>query len=383
MCSLPEPDSIAAAHSDRLRAHICADIRSRGGWIPFSRYMEQALYAPGLGYYAAGAEKFGAAGDFITAPEISPLFAQSLVTQIAPLMRQSAPAILEAGPGSGKLAADLLLELERSGALPDQYGLLELSGDLHGRQRATLETRVPHLLGRVCWLDRLPERFSGVIIANELLDAMPVDLVAWQDDRILERGVAINSQGEFEWEDRPAPEALLRAGVDVPVEPPYVSEIGRAAQAWVAAWGSVLERGAMLLIDYGFPSREYYHPQRASGTLMCHIRHHAHADPFFRPGLCDITSHVDFSAMANAGCDAGLDFLGYTSQGQFLMNCGITDLLSRVPSNDIARYAPLASSVQKLLSPAEMGELFKVLALGREVREPLIGFSRGDRGHTL
>jgi SAM-dependent MidA family methyltransferase len=383
MLTLPEPSSLGKAHSDRLRAHISLEIQARDGWIPFSRYMELALYAPGLGYYAAGAQKFGAAGDFITAPEISPLFAQAMAAQIAPLMRLSEPAVLEAGPGSGNFAADLLLELERSDALPERYGLLELSPELRQRQQEKLETRVPHLLERVHWLDGLPKRFSGVVIANELLDAMPVDVVAWLDDQILERGMTLSPEGTLEWEDRPAPEPLLRTAAQVRVVPPYVSEIGRAARAWVAAWGRILECGAIVLIDYGFPTREYYHPQRTSGTLMCHFRHQAHSDPLYLPGLCDITSHVDFTAMANAGCDAGLDFLGYTSQGQFLLNCGITDLLSRVPSDDAKRYAPLASSVQKLLSPAEMGELFKVLALGRGVEEPLIGFSRGDRGHTL
>lgn len=383
MLTSPDPSSLGTAYSDRLRAQISSEIRSRGGWMPFSRYMDLALYAPGLGYYAAGAQKFGATGDFVTAPEMSPLFAQAMAAQIAPLMRLSAPAILEAGPGSGKFAADLLLELERHDALPDRYGLLELSPDLRQRQQQTLETRVPHLLGKAQWLDRLPDRFSGVVVANELLDAMPIDLVAWQNDQILERGVALNPEGTLDWEDRPASGPLLRDAARICVSPPYVSEIGRVAQAWVAGWGQILERGAVLLIDYGFPAREYYHPQRTGGTLMCHYRHQAHADPFYLPGLCDITSHVDFSAIAHAGCDAGLDFLGYTSQGQFLLNCGITDLLSRVPSVDVQRYAPLASSVQKLLNPAEMGELFKVLALGRGIEQPLIGFARGDRSHTL
>jgi SAM-dependent MidA family methyltransferase len=383
MTSLPKPDSAAAVHSDRLRTHVCADIALRGGWIPFSRYMEHALYSPALGYYAAGAQKFGAAGDFVTAPELSPLFAQTLATQIAPLLSQAGPAILEAGPGSGKLAADLLLELERNDVLPERYYLLELSADLRQSQRSVLEKRVPRLRGRIEWLDALPKRFCGVVLANELLDAMPVDLVVWSDDGIFERGVSVDDKGDFGWADRPAPDLLLRATAEIAVAPPYISEIGRAARAWVAAWGSILERGAVLLIDYGFPAREYHHPQRTNGTLMCHYRHYAHTNPFYLPGLCDITAHVDFSAMANAGCDAGLDFIGYTSQGQFLLNCGIADILARTSPDDAARYAPLAGSAQKLLGPSEMGELFKVLALGRGVDSPLIGFSRGDRSHTL
>jgi SAM-dependent MidA family methyltransferase len=242
---------------------------------------------------------------------------------------------------------------------------------------------VPQLAARVAWLDTLPETFSGALVANELLDALPVRLVAWREGGLFERGVRLAEGGRFEWEERPAEGVLLAMSRGLTFgSPPYVSEIGLTARAWVAEWGRILKRGAMLLIDYGFPQREYYHPQRAEGTLMCHYRHHAHSDPLWLPGLNDITAHVDFTAMAEAGYEAGLDVLGYTSQGQFLLNCGLASLLEARQSGDAA-YAALASGAQKLISPAEMGELFKVLALGKGIDEPLLGFARGDRSHAL
>jgi SAM-dependent MidA family methyltransferase len=381
--SLPNPDPAAAEHSRRLREHIARNIDSAGGWISFARYMELALYAPGLGYYSGGAHKFGAAGDFVTAPELSPLYAQSLAAQAAEVMAASAPHIIEAGAGSGALAAGLLEELERRGYLPERYAILELSGELRQRQRETLAARVPQLAGRVTWLDTLPESFSGAVIGNELLDALPVHLVAWREEGVFERGAALDAANNFVWQERPASAVLRAAAQALPVGAPFVSEINLAARAWVAAWGRILAQGALLLIDYGFPQREYYHPQRAEGTLMCHYRHHAHGDPFWLPGLNDITAHVDFTSIAEAGHGAGLDLLGYTGQAQFLLNCGITELLARCPADDPARYLPLAAGVQKLISPAEMGELFKVMALGRCIGEPLLGFRRGDRSHAL
>lgn len=383
---LPVPDPDALAHSGRLTAHIAETVATEGGWIPFARFMELVLYAPGLGYYSGGAHKFGAAGDFVTAPEMTPAFAQTLATQAVQVMNESRPHILEVGAGSGRLAADLLAELAQRKALPESYAILELSGELRERQRQTLAATVPDLLPRVTWLDRLPERFDGLVLANELLDAMPVHLVRWLPDNILERGVACNATG-FVWEDRPAAGALharagILAGEGVPCDD-YLSEIGLAAAAWTASWGTILGRGALLLIDYGFPRREFYHPQRNAGTLMCHYRHHAHPDPFYLPGLQDITAHVDFTAIAEAGTEAGLDFLGYTTQAQFLFNCGLTEVLSRTPADDPRRYLPLANAAQKLISPAEMGELFKVIALGRGITAPLVGFIAGDRSATL
>ncbi len=381
--TMPQPDADAAESSRRLAALIADEIEQAGGWIPFARYMELALYAPGLGYYSGGARKFGAAGDFVTAPELSPLFAEALAAQLEPILAASAPRLLEAGAGSGALALGLLRELERRGALPERYEILELSGELRARQQDTLARGAPHLAGRVAWLDALPDSFSGAVVANELLDALPVNIVAWREDGVFERGVAL-ANGAFTWQDRPAAGALLAVSQGLTfVVPPYVSEIALAARAWVAEWGRILRRGALLLIDYGFPQREYYHPQRAEGTLMCHYRHHAHGDPLWLPGLNDITAHVDFTAIAEAGHDAGLDVLGYTSQAQFLLNCGLAQLLEQHQSDGAVAYATLASGAQKLISPAEMGELFKVLMLGKGIGAPLPGFARGDRIHAL
>ncbi|MFO1346226.1 MAG: SAM-dependent methyltransferase [Rhodocyclaceae bacterium] len=384
--ALPTPDPDASLHSRRLQAHIADAIADAGGWISFARFMELALYAPGLGYYSGGARKFGAAGDFVTAPELTPAFAQSLATQVAQIMAVSARQILEVGAGSGRLAADLLAELAQRGATPERYLILELSGELRERQRQTIAATVPHLLARVHWLDALPTHLDGLVLANELLDAIPAHLVRWQDDTIAERGVSLGDDG-FEWEERPATAAVLARARElsgnVTAGEGYLSEIGLAAAAWTASWAAILGRGALLLIDYGFPRREFYHPQRNEGTLMCHYRHHAHPDPFFLPGLQDITVHVDFTAIAEAGTEAGLDFLGYTNQATFLLNCGLTDVMARTPATDAAHYLPLANAVHKLISPAEMGELFKVIALGRGIDEPLVGFTAGDQSSKL
>ncbi len=389
--TLPLPGAEAQCSSDLLVGRIREEIAMADGWISFAHFMELALYTPGLGYYSGGAHKFGAAGDFVTAPELTPLFARTLAVQAEEIMSLTAPQIIEVGAGSGRLAADTLHELEFLGSLPERYRILELSGELRERQRATLAERVPHLLPRVDWLDRLPAGgFSGLVLANELLDAMPVHLVVWGEendpDALLERGVGW-SAGVFVWSDRPAQGRLRECAAQIAAEHPlpagYLSEINLAAMDWTASWANILERGVVLLIDYGFPRHEFYHPQRSSGTLMCHYRHHAHAEPFFLPGLQDITAHVDFTSIVEAGHAAGLDYLGYTTQSSFLLNCGLTDILARIPADDPVRYLPQAQAVQKLISPAEMGDLFKVMALGKGVDAELRGFSRGDRGATL
>lgn len=383
---LPRPAPDALASSDALTRRIAAEIDASGGWIGFDRFMSLALYAPGLGYYSGGAHKFGAAGDFVTAPEISPAFGVALATQVQQVMALSAPRILEVGAGSGRLAADLLSELERRGALPESYAILDLSGELRARQRETITRVVPHLLGRVTWLDRLPEQFDGLVLANELLDALPVQLVRWADDAIFERGVAWQNGG-FCWQDRPAGGRLLdcarKLAEEFALPSDYVSEIGLAASDWTATWGGILGRGALLLIDYGFPRHEFYHEQRDTGTLMCHYRHQAHGEPFFLPGQQDITAHVDFTAIVEAGFNAGLDFLGYTLQANFLLNCGIGDLLARTERGSTVERLAQAQAINKLISPAEMGELFKVIAFGKGVDEALIGFAVGDRSETL
>ena len=384
--TLPLPTADALACSAALCSRIVAEIDAAGGWIGFDRFMDLVLYTPGMGYYAGGAHKFGAAGDFLTAPELSDVFAQALGAQVAQLLALGAPQIIEVGAGSGQLAADLLLELDRRDRLPERYCILELSGELRARQQATLSTRVPQFLPRLCWLECLPEDFDGLVLANEVLDAMPVHLVVWNGEDIAERGVAMDN-GQFTWRDRPAGgrlrERAQALAAACAIAPGYLSEISLLAPAWIAQWAAILRRGALLLIDYGFPRHEYYHPQRDAGTLMCHYRQHAHAEPFFLPGLQDMTAHVDFTAIVEAGCEAGLELLGYSTQASFLFNCGLTEILARTPASEPLRYLPLASAVQKLISPAEMGELFKVIALGKGISEPLLGFANGDRSATL
>jgi len=367
-----------------LSRRIAAEIDAAGGWISFARYMELALHCPGLGYYGGGSTKFGTSddgGDFVTAPELTPLFGQTLAVQVAQILRTSAPVVLEVGAGSGRLAADLLLALAADG-LPEHYLILELSGELRARQRETIAAAVPGLLDRVVWLDRLPEAFSGCVVANELLDAMPVHALAWRDEGLQERGVGI-ADDRFAWSERPAPDYLVRTASALPVVAPYESEIGLAAAGWVAEWGRRLVRGALLLLDYGLPRHEYYHPGRNGGTLRCHYRHRAHGELFAWPGLSDITAHVDFTAVAEAGHGAGLEVLGYTSQASFLINLGLGELLGARREADEVSGLRAAGAVQMLISPNEMGELFKVIALGRGIDEPLRGFVRGDRTHTL
>ncbi len=381
--TLPAPTAEALAHSEALCELIRRDIASEDGWIPFSRFMELALYAPGLGYYTAGAHKLGAAGDFITAPELSSLFGRTLARQLVEVMETSAPHILELGAGSGKLALDILGELERLDALPDSYSILEVSADLRERQQALLRQKLPHLADRVRWLDVLPDSIAGAIFGNEVLDALPVDLLYWSEGRILERGVT--SDGDrFAWQDKVSGnEALLIIARNIKVPDDYLSEVSLGVRGLVATLCDRLEHGALLFIDYGFGTREYYHPQRSGGTLMCHYRHHAHGDPFYLPGLQDITAHVDFTAVAETAIEHGAHFLGYTSQAHFLLNNGITDLLKGVSPEDVKTYAPLSAQLQKLTSPAEMGELFKVIALGKRMDQPLAGFLRGDLARLL
>lgn len=385
--SLPTPSPDALAHSERLVRLIADEIADAGGWIPFSRYMERALYTPGLGYYSGGARKFGPGGDFITAPELTPLFGQALAVQVEDVMCLSAPGLLEIGAGTGLLAADLLLELEHRAALPERYAILELSGELRARQQETLNGKVPHLAQRVCWLDRLPSRFEGAIVANEVLDVMPLHVVVSRPEGLFERGVTVDDQGHLRWADRPATGAIRHAAEALDLPRPevgeYVTELNLAARAWVSDWSERLERGALLLVDYGYPRAEYYLPSRSSGTLLCYYRHHAHADPFLWPGLNDITAFIDFTSIAEAAHDAGLDVLGYASQASFLFNCGILEALERRRPEGSADYIRAARAVQRLTTPQEMGELFKVLALGKGMSGRLIGFRRGDRLHTL
>lgn len=348
-----------------MLARLKDEIAANEGWITFARYMELALYEPGLGYYAGGTQKFGREGDFVTAPELGSLFGRTLARQLEAL----GDPVLEFGAGSGALADTLL-----SRHVFD-YRIVEVSPQLQARQQARLGARAQ-------WLERLPERIRGVVIANEVVDAMPVHAVAWRPNGIMERGVSF-SDDRLVWREKPAQDHLLSQATSLSVPIPYESEIGLVAQAWMHEIAARLDEGVILIFDYGFPRREYYHPQRTTGTLMCHHRHRAHAEVFARPGQEDITAHVDFTALAGAAVEAGLEVLGYATQAQFLVNCGITDVLGEANVENALHYAPLAAEAQRLLSPAEMGELFKVLAVGRGVKPPLLGFSRGDRSHSL
>ena len=382
MSELPTPPAEALAHSERLTALIGEEIAASGGWISFARYMELALYAPALGYYTAGARKLGREGDFITAPEMTPLYGQTLARQAAEVLESGLDQILEIGAGSGALAAALLTELERLDRLPRNYYILEVSPDLRERERDLLALKVPQLLERVIWLNRLPTLYQGLIIGNEVLDAMPAHLVRAGTAGVEEAGVVLQDRA-FAWAWRPAAAELRAAAEALRLPPGYQTEIQLVACAFVRTLAQSMARGVILLIDYGFPAHEYYHAQRAEGTLMCHYRHRAHADPFFLPGLQDITSHIDFSAVAHAGEEAGLELLGYTGQAQFLINCGITDIMLRTPPENAAAYLPQAAAAQQLLSPSEMGELFKVIALGKDYAAPLVGFASGDRRRAL
>jgi len=382
---LPEPSADALHASQALQQMIADDIRLHQGWISFARFMELALYAPGLGYYSGGAAKLGKDGDFTTAPEITPLFGQTLAQVIAGLMRQSRAHILEFGAGTGKLARDILTELDAGGVAVESYTIVELSGELRARQEETLRE-----FPQVKWLEALPDRFSGVILGNEVLDAMPVHVLRKDAGTWRERGIVLNDGnlafGEHDCE--PALVARIPNAEDLPDG--YLTEVNLAAVAFVSTLAKILRNGkesdgvggAAILIDYGFPEYEYYLAQRDQGTLMCHYRHHAHDDPLYLPGLQDITAHVDFSAIALAAVEDGLELLGYTSQAAFLMDAGIGDLLLRTSPADAVRYLPLANAVQRLISPAEMGELFKVLVVGTGVELPP-QFGRHDRSGRL
>ncbi|MBI3575476.1 MAG: SAM-dependent methyltransferase [Gammaproteobacteria bacterium] len=381
---LPAPSAAEQAISNALTERIRADIGAHGGAIDFSRFMELALYAPGLGYYSAGRRKFGAAGDFVTAPELGPLFARCLARPCAQVLTVLGGAdILEAGAGSGALAADLLHELEALGSLPRNYLILELSAELRARQTQTLKLKAPHLFDRVHWLETLPAKgFRGVVFGNELLDAMPVERfrmtaaglqqlqVGWEENR-------------FVWRERGADAALQRRVGALCLPQHYTSEINLHAEAWVGSVADGLTAGVVLLVDYGFPRAEFYHPQRAGGTLMCHYRHRAHADPLIGVGLQDITAHVDFTAIAEAGCAAGLKLLGYTSQASFLLDCDLEKILSASDPNDVRAHLALTRQIKKLTLPQEMGELVKVMALARGFPATLSGFGLQDRRSRL
>jgi SAM-dependent MidA family methyltransferase len=388
---LPEPDEDAQAHSEQLITLIHDEIKSAGGRISFARYMELVMFAPGLGYYSAGSRKFGEAGDFVTAPEISSLFSQTLARQVSEVLSfldassSEKGNVLEVGGGSGVMAADILAELERLQNLPNRYLILELSADLRQRQREMLSERVPHLLDRVQWLDALPKSgFRGVVVANELLDALPVCCFSVEENGIKERFVTWQ-EDRFQWlSDEPESDELKAqleiVAKDLPVG--YQSEINLATIAWVQSIADTLEAGVVLLLDYGFPRHEYYHPERNAGTLMCHYRHRAHEDPFVYPGLQDVTAHVDFTAIAETAQASGLNVSGYTSQAYFLLSNGLTELAEANAHNERDQLL-YAQQIRTLTMPGEMGELFKVMALTKNYESALTGFSMLDARHKL
>lgn len=379
--NLPQLTSEEKAQQQAMKSLLEKEIREAGGALPFDRYMELALYAPGLGYYVSGAHKFGKGGDFVTAPEISPCFGQCLARQCQQVLQQTAdPRILEFGAGTGLMAAQILAELER--LQPGQtvrYQILELSAELQHRQRQTLEERTPGLADRVEWVQEVPEGFSGVVLANEVLDAMPAHVFRRNERGLEEQWVAMREQAlQLCW--RPAREALRQAVSAIEQElgqlsPGYVSEANLRLAPWLEMLGKRLGQAVVLLIDYGYTRREYYHPQRNMGTLICHYRHQAHDDALLRPGLQDITANVDFSAVAEAGEKAGLELLGFNSQANFLLGCGLEELLARSDPEAVAAHMAAVQGVKQLIMPDAMGERFKVIALGKGLEMALRGFS--------
>lgn len=378
---LPHPSDIAATSSEALQTLIAADIRQHGGWIPFSRFMELALYAPQYGYYTGGAHKIGAAGDFITAPVLTPLFGQTLARQLAALLPQTEGNVYEFGAGTGELATTLLQTLENS---IKNYYIIEISDELAERQIEKIRSQAPAALEKVTRLTELPAAFDGIIIGNEVLDAMPCELIRREHGGFRQIGVAVEN-GAFVQSARPLaqPHLLQSAGVYFPQTEPYTSELHPAQHAFIRTLAGKLVRGAVIFIDYGFDAAQYYHPQRHMGTLIGHYRHHTVHDPFLYVGLTDLTAHVNFTDTAQAATDAGLDLIGYAAQANFLLNLGITELLAESADSASSAYIREAAAVQKLLSQHEMGELFKVIAFGRNIDVDWQGFVRGDICHKL
>ena len=390
---LPELTPDEAAHSERLTACIAAAIGRADGWLSFAEFMRMALYEPGLGYYSAGARKFGAAGDFVTAPEVAPVFSRCLAVQCAEVLRDlgADAGVLELGAGSGAMACDLLLELERRHALPSRYSILDVSADLRERQRAALAAAAPHLLERVRWLDGLPaEPFDGLIVANEVLDALVVERFVVRGGRVMALGVTHDAaSGRLRLVERPAPSKLEHAVQGLEAElgrafpDGYASEINLGLGDWLAAVAATVRRGVLIFVDYGLPRREYYAAERSRGTLLCHFRHRFHEDALARVGLQDITAWVDFTAIAEAADGAGLDVAGYTTQAHFLIGCGLEEFVAHVADLDLVERVNLSRQAMVLTLPGEMGERFKVIALAKDYDAAPRGFRVRDLRHTL
>jgi SAM-dependent MidA family methyltransferase len=378
-----------AEHCARMHRFLAAQIAGSGGWLNFERFMDLALYAPGLGYYSAGAHKLGAGGEFTTAPEVSSLFGACVARQCGEILGALGQgSILEIGAGSGRLAGDILSRLATLGQLPDRYWILEISADLRERQRRHLEQQLPQLLDRVQWLDQPPEEsFDGVILANEVLDALPVTRFRWSGAGVDELGVVLEN-GSFAWGPRPASQAVAESCRRFSVaggawDDGYVSEYCPRLTAWTQGVTSALRTGAVLWFDYGLPRSQYYLPERHEGTLLCHFQHRAHGDPFLYPGLQDITAWVDFTLLAEASRVCGFTLAGFTTQSHFLAGLGVDLEMQRIAGDDANRFARLANEARQLMLPGEMGERFKAMAWLRGLDLPLSGYVLQDLRHTL
>ncbi len=387
---LPDPSPDEVAISRQLVARITAELHAQRGYLPFDRFMELALYAPGLGYYVAGAHKFGAAGDFVTAPELSPLFGACLARQCEATLRAGGDGIIEFGGGSGRLAVSVLRALALQGLDAVNYAIVELSPELRARQRAFIHANAPEVLSRVQWWQGAPRAaWDGVILANEILDALPVTRFEIAGECVFECGVGIDPAGQLAWRTRPA-EATLAAEVAMALAHPlyeyatgYRSEINFRQRAWVADLVSFLRRGVVILADYGYPRVEYYHPERHDGTLQCYYRHRVHADPLWWPGVQDMTAAVDFTAVAEAAVAAGFEVAGFTEQAQYLLACGLTDLLAAASEEETTARYRATQAVKTLLLPQEMGTRVKFMTLTRDYAGPLVGYTLRDARYRL
>jgi len=385
---IPAASPIAIEHSELLDSHLRELAAKSGGSLSFERFMQEVLYAPGLGYYSAGAEKIGESGDFITAPEISPMFSDCLAHQTEQILKITAGSILEIGAGRGIMAADILRRLEELECLPEQYLILEVSAELQQRQQQTLSKEVPGLFQRIEWISAVPENFKGVIIANEVVDAMPVQVFVKRAGEFLNKTVIATENG-WDWGGLEFDQKLNDFGLELEkrlgyeLAEGYESEANIMQQSWLNSLSDCLEQGLILLLDYGFPQAEYFHSQRP-GTLMCHYRHFSHSNPLVLLGLQDVTAHVDFTALAEVAFESGLQVKGYTDQGTFLTNCGLLERMDQLGGIDDAKIIRYSQQVKLLILPSEMGELFKVIAMGRGIDDmELIGFKMGDKRSKL
>ena len=396
--NIPEPSIDAINHSEKLYQHLADQLKDQP--LPFHNVMEQLLHAPGLGYYSAGAHKIGAAGDFTTAPEISPFFGYALAQQCAQVLAKSGGSILEFGAGLGTLAKNILKQLQAENCLPDNYFIVEISADLRQRQQQMLQQQIPELYSKIIWLDQLPEDgFKGVILANEVIDAMPVHLFRMNGSCAHEVNVAIDDAGELVLQETGVPslspalanwferEEIKKLPFADGCVDGYTSEVNLAMESWITALAKCLDQGLILLLDYGYPRHEYYLPERSQGTLICHYRHHSHDQVLSLLGLQDITAHVDFTAVAESAYDAGLSVTGYTNQASFLTGCGILQTAEQAADGDLDKQMRLAQQIRTLIMPEEMGEIFKVIALTKnlplELSSHLMGFAFSDQRHHL